>query len=79
MPSWPCGGCRPLVEIHGVGGSVTADDGSGNIEVEDVEKDLIIENDGSGRLTYNDIRGVVQRDTWAGVTRCQYRMRQAAI
>jgi hypothetical protein len=51
------------IEIHGVGGSVTVDAGSGSIDVEDVEKDLIIENDGSGSLTYNNIRGVVDRDS----------------
>jgi hypothetical protein len=51
------------IEVRGVGGSVTIDDGSGSIDVEDVEQNLIIENDGSGRLTYNDVRGIVERDT----------------
>jgi hypothetical protein len=51
------------IEVRSVGGSVTLDDGSGSIDVEDVEEDLIIEDNGSGRLTYIDVRGAVQSDT----------------
>jgi hypothetical protein len=51
------------IKIRGVGGSVRVDDGSGSIDVQDVDRDLIIENDGSGGLTYDNIRGIVERDT----------------
>ena len=51
------------IEIRGVGGSVRIDDGSGHITVDDVEKDLIIEEDGSGGLTYTNVRGVVEQET----------------
>jgi hypothetical protein len=51
------------IEIRGVGGSVRIDDGSGSIDIHDVERDLIIENEGSGSLTYKDIRGNVERDS----------------
>ncbi len=50
------------IEIRGVGGSVRIDDGSGSIKVDDVEKDLIIVDDGSGGLTYTNVRGVVEQD-----------------
>ena len=50
------------ITINKVGGSVTIDDGSGSINVRDVEKDLIIEEDGSGGLSVADVRGSVQRD-----------------
>ena len=39
------------------------DDGSGDIEIDDVERDLIIEEEGSGSLRYTNVRGTVrQRD-----------------
>jgi len=50
------------IEIRGVGGSVTIDDGSGSINVDDVEKDLIIVDDGSGGVTYTNVRGIVEQD-----------------
>jgi len=50
------------IEIRGVGGSVRIDDGSGSIEVDDVEKDLIIVDDGSGGLTFTNVRGVIEQD-----------------
>ena len=43
-------------------GSVTVDDGSGDIEIDDVEQDLVIEEEGSGSLRYTNIRGSVQHD-----------------
>ncbi|MCH8098803.1 MAG: hypothetical protein IIB74_00050 [Proteobacteria bacterium] len=51
------------INVRGVQGSVTIDDGSGSIKISDVEEDLIITGDGSGGLTYSDIRGTVQEDT----------------
>jgi len=51
------------ITIERVGGSVTVDDGSGGIRVSDVEKDLIIENDGSGSVSFSDIRGKVENDS----------------
>ena len=51
------------INVRGVQGSVTIDDGSGSIKISDVEEDLIITDDGSGGLTYSDIRGTVQEDT----------------
>ena len=51
------------INVRGVRGSVTIDDGSGSIRVGDVEEDLIITDDGSGSLTYSDIRGTVEQDT----------------
>ncbi len=51
------------IRIKKVGGSVTIDDGSGSINVSDVEKDLIIEEDGSGGLSISNVRGKVEADT----------------
>lgn len=51
------------IKIEHVGGSVRVDDGSGGIRVSDVEKDLIIEGNGSGSLRYSDIRGRVEDDS----------------
>jgi len=48
------------ISIRGVNGSVTVDDGSGSINVRDVEKDLIIIDDGSGGLDFANIAGRVQ-------------------
>lgn len=50
------------IEIRGVGGSVRIDDGSGSIRVDDVENDLIIIDNGSGGLTYTNVRGSVEQD-----------------
>ena len=41
-------------------GSVTVYDGSGDIEIDDVEHDLIIEEEGSGSLRYTNVRGTVE-------------------
>ena len=46
-----------------VGGSVSIDDGSGGIKVNDVEHDLIIVDDGSGGLDASDVRGRIEQDT----------------
>lgn len=48
------------INIAGVGGSVTIDDGSGSINVSDVEHDLVIEDDGSGGLSFSNVRGKVE-------------------
>jgi hypothetical protein len=37
------------------------DDGSGSIDITDIEKDVIIEDDGSGSLNLNNIKGSVKR------------------
>ena len=47
------------IDISGVKGSVTIDDGSGGIEVRDVGQDLVILDDGSGRVKYSRILGKV--------------------
>lgn len=44
-------------------GSVTIDDGSGSLDVSDVEKDLVIVNNGSGGLGFSDIAGRVDAET----------------
>ena len=51
-----------LGKVRDVTGSVTVDDGSGSINVSDVEADLIIENDGSGSLNFSNIGGHVETD-----------------
>lgn len=51
------------ITVRKVGGSVTIDDGSGSIEVHDIEKDLIIENDGSGSVSISGVRGHVEHDS----------------
>lgn len=50
------------IVIRGVAGSVTVDDGSGSIKVDDVAEDLIIEGDGSGSVSFTNVRGVVEQD-----------------
>ncbi len=45
-----------------VGGTVTIDDGSGGIDVRDVELDLDIVDDGSGSVRIADVRGAVTTD-----------------
>ena len=44
-------------------GSVTIDDGSGSIDVDDVELDLVIVDDGSGGLDVANVRGDVINDS----------------
>ena len=51
------------ITVEKVGGSVRIDDGSGSINVSDVEKDLIIEEDGSGGLSVSNVRGNVETGT----------------
>ena len=48
------------ITVRTVGGSVSIDDESGSIDVSDVAQDLIIEDDGSGSLTFADIQGRVE-------------------
>ena len=50
------------IDIRGVAGSVTLDDGSGSIKVDDVGEVLIIEVDGSGSVSFSNVRGVVEQD-----------------
>ena len=45
-----------------VHGSVVIDDGSGDINVSDVEADLIIEDDGSGSLSFARVNGRVEKE-----------------
>lgn len=49
------------ITVRGVTGSVTIDDGSGGIRVTDVENDLIITDDGSGGLSFENVRGKVEQ------------------
>ncbi len=51
------------ITVREVGGSVTIDDGSGSIQVHDIEKDLIIEDAGSGSVTISEVRGRVEHDS----------------
>ena len=51
------------ITVTKVGGSVTIDDGSGSINIHDVEKDLIIKEDGSGGLSVSNVRGAVDQGT----------------
>lgn len=51
------------ISVRKVGGSVTIDDGSGGIRVTDVEKDLTIVDDGSGGLSFSNVRGEVRQET----------------
>jgi len=50
------------IKVREVAGSVTVDDGSGSINVSDVEKDLIIEEEGSGSLNFSNIGGRVEKE-----------------
>jgi hypothetical protein len=49
------------IKISGVAGSVTVKDGTGDIYIDDVEKDLIIVNEGTGRVSYSNIRGSIKK------------------
>ncbi len=40
--------------------SVWIDDGSGDIYVEDLDGDFVVYRDGSGRIDYRNVRGLVQ-------------------
>ena len=48
--------------IQQVGGTVKIDDGSGSIHIDGVEKDVIIEDSGSGGLDIRNVKGKVYRD-----------------
>lgn len=48
------------IKVNNVSGSVTIDDGSGSISVSNVQHDLIIEDDGSGGLSFSHIGGTVK-------------------
>jgi len=50
------------ITIDAVDGSVTIDDGSGSIRVNDVAKDLILLDTGSGGVSFSDVRGTVEED-----------------
>ena len=50
------------IDIRSVAGTVRIDDGSGSITVDDVENDLIIEDAGSGSVSYTNVRGSVEHD-----------------
>jgi hypothetical protein len=49
--------------VKAVNGSVTIDDGSGSIDVNDIENDFTIVDDGSGSVSVSDVRGNVELDT----------------
>lgn len=49
------------ITVRGVAGSVVVDDGSGSISIVDVERDVIIEESGSGGLKISDVRGSIER------------------
>lgn len=50
------------IRVRHVAGTVSIDDGSGSIDVRDVDADLIIEESGSGSVSFADIRGRVQQN-----------------
>jgi DUF4097 and DUF4098 domain-containing protein YvlB len=51
------------IRIRTVSGSVRVEDGSGSIDISDVAQNLLLEETGSGRRRFSDIRGTVeQRD-----------------
>jgi hypothetical protein len=47
--------------VRDVGGTVRVDDGSGTIKIRGVGKDVIIEDDGSGRVDISDVEGEIVR------------------
>ena len=51
------------VDIRDTGESATVDDDIGSAHVRDVDSDLIIESDGSVRISFNDIHDNVESDT----------------
>lgn len=48
------------VDIRNTGESATADDDSGSVRAQDVDSDLIVESDGSIRLSFNHAHGNVE-------------------
>jgi hypothetical protein len=50
------------IKVRGVAGSVIVDDGSGSISIVDVERDVVIEESGSGGLRISDVRGSIESD-----------------
>ena len=51
------------MEIRHVGGNVTVDDGSGSITIDTVAQNVTIEDDGSGGLSINRVKGnVIRKD-----------------
>jgi DUF4097 and DUF4098 domain-containing protein YvlB len=50
------------IQIKQVAGNVKIDDGSGSIKVNDIGKDLIIVDSGSGSLSYANVAGKVEGD-----------------
>ena len=51
------------ISVSHIGGSVTVDDGSGSIDIHDVEKDVILEDTGSGSEHISDVKGkVIKKD-----------------
>jgi len=52
-------GSMTLVDI---GGTVKVTDGSGSIDIDRVERDVIIKSSGSGGLSINNVKGRVERD-----------------
>ena len=51
------------ITVRQVGGSVIIDDGSGGIDVHDIEHDVTIIDDGSGSFNASDVRGNIALDT----------------
>jgi hypothetical protein len=43
--------------------NVSIEDGSGSIEVSDVESDLTLTDDGSGSFSFSNVRGDVEQET----------------
>lgn len=50
------------ITVRGVAGSVEVDDGSGSIFIADVDRDVIIDEAGSGGVKISDVRGSIERD-----------------
>ena len=48
------------MSLKGVRGSVVVDDGSGGIDISDVDADLIIDDAGSGSVNFARINGRVE-------------------
>jgi DUF4097 and DUF4098 domain-containing protein YvlB len=49
------------LNILDIGGSVTVDDGSGDINIDGVDKDVVIEDDGSGSVSIKNVKGKVSK------------------
>lgn len=50
------------ITVRAVAGSVFVDDGSGSIRISDVERDVVIDEAGSGGVTISDVRGSIDHD-----------------